>query len=235
MKKVQEEGQLSLWDIEIPIKEVSFTKMDEKVTVLDKKITKMDQAFTNLPPGGTVEEDILNKYMDAALKIIRTCGGRFIVYQDNGSIHFTGKGDIDFKTETHTPILPIDKILYSKHDESVNEIQKKTLERVKNQYNVKQVIKRYGDKNFIVITEEETISINPKGWILNFKGAAIFNENEVLKDRLVGVGDTVKVEYGGKEHIGKVVHIYGPGNCTLNVVFDNKHTAFYRDHVKLVC
>ena len=228
MKKVQAEGQLSLWDIEIPKKEVSFTKMD-------KKITKMDQAFTNLPPGGTVEEDILNKYMDAALKIIRTCGGRFIVYQDNGSIHFTGKGDIDFKTETHTPILPIDKILYSKHDESVNETQKKTLERVKSQYNVKQVIKRYVDKNFIVITEEETISINPKGWILNFKGAAIFNENEVLKDRLIGVGDTVKVEYGGKEHIGKVVHIYGPGNCTLNVVFDNKHTAFYRDNVKLVC
>ena len=55
MKKVQAEGQLSLWDIEIPKKEVSFTKIDEKVT-----------------PGGTVEEDILNKYRDTADKIIKT-------------------------------------------------------------------------------------------------------------------------------------------------------------------
>lgn len=90
MKKVQAEGQLSLWDIEIPKKEVSFTKVT---------------------PGGTVE------------------------------------GDIDFKTETLTPILPIDKILYSKNDELINEIQKKVLLRLKNENNVKQVIKRYGDKS----------------------------------------------------------------------------------------
>lgn len=100
---------------------------------------------------------------------------------------------------------------------------------------MKQLIKRYGDKNYIVITDDETLAINPKGWILNFKSEAIFNENEIIKDKVIEVGDTVKVEYGGKEHIGKVVHIYGPGNCTLNVVFDNKHTAFYRDNVKLVC
>ena len=35
MKKVQAEGQLSLWDIEIPKKEVSFTKIDEKVTKMN--------------------------------------------------------------------------------------------------------------------------------------------------------------------------------------------------------
>lgn len=228
MKKVQEEVQLSLWDIEIPKKEVSFTKIDEK-------ITKMDQSFTKSPPGEIVEKDILNKYMSAALKIIKTCAGRFIVYQDDCCIHFTGKGEIDFKTVVDTPILPIDKILYSKYDESVNEIQKKVLNKIKSKYNVKEVIKRYGDKNYIVITEDETISINPKGWILNFRGAAIFNENEVLKDKLIEIGDTVKVEYGGKEHIGEVVNIYGPGNCTVNVVFNNKHTAFYKDNVKLVC
>lgn len=235
MKKVQEEGQLSLWDIEIPKKEVSFTKMDEKVTVLDNKITKMDQSFTKLPPGGTVEEDILNKYRDTADKIIKTCSDRYIVHINNGSIHHTGKGDIDFKTETLTPILPIDKILYSKNDELINEIQKKVLLRLKSENNVKQVIKRYGDKNYIVITDDETLAINPKGWILNFKSGAIFNENEIIKDKVIEVGDTVKVEYGGKEHLGKVVHIYGPGNCTLNVVFDNKHTAFFRGNVKIVC
>ena len=192
MKKVQVEGQLSLWDIEIPKKEISFTKIDEKVT-------KMDHSFTKVTPGGTVE------------------------------------GDIDFKTETLTPILPIDKILYSKNDELINEIQKKVLLRLKSENNVKQVIKRYGDKNYIVITDDETLSINPKGWILNFKSEAIFNENEIIKDKVIEVGDTVKVEYGGKEHLGKVVHIYGPGNCTLNVVFDNKHTAFFRGNVKIVC
>lgn len=228
MKKVQAEGQLSLWDIEIPKKEVSFTKIDEKVT-------KMDHSFTKVTPGGTVEEYILNKYRDTADKIIKTCSGRYIVHINNGSIHHTGKGDIDFKTETLTPILPIDKILYSKNDELINEIQKKVLLRLKNENNVKQVIKRYGDKNYIVITDDETLAINPKGWILNFKSEAIFNENEIVKDKVIEVGDTVKVEYGGKEHLGKVVHIYGPSNCTLNVVFDNKHTAFYRDNVKLVC
>lgn len=228
MKKVQAEGQLSLWDIEIPKKEVSFTKIDEKVT-------KMDHSFTKVTPGGTVEEDILNKYRDTADKIIKTCSGRYIVHINNGSIHHTGKGDIDFKTETLTPILPIDKILYSKNDELINDIQMKVLLRLKNENNVKQVIKRYGDKNYIVITDDETLAINPKGWILNFKSAAIFNENEIVKDKVIEVGDTVKVEYGGKEHLGKVVHIYGPGNCTLNVVFDNKHTAFFRDNVKIVC
>lgn len=228
MKKVQVEGQLSLWDIEIPKKEVSFTKIDEKVT-------KMDRSFTKVTPGGTVEEDILNKYRDTADKIIKTCSGRYIVHINNGSIHHTGKGDIDFKTETLTPILPIDKILYSKNDELINEIQKKVLLRLKSENNVKQVIKRYGDKNYIVITDYETLAINPKGWILNFKSEAIFNENEIIKDKVIEVGDTVKVEYGGKEHLGKVVHIYGPGNCTLNVVFDNKHTAFFRDNVKIVC
>ena len=228
MKKVQAEGQLSLWDIEIPKKEVSFTKIDEKET-------KMDHSFTKVTPGGTVEEAILNKYRDTADKIIKTCSGRYIVHINNGSIHHTGKGDIDFKTETLTPILPIDKILYSKNDELINEIQKKVLLRLKNENNVKQVIKRYGDKNYIVITDDETLAINPKGWILNFKSEAIFNENEIVKDKVIEVGDTVKVEYGGKEHLGKVVHIYGPGNCTLNVVFDNKHTAFFRDNVKIVC
>lgn len=228
MKKVQAEGQLSLWDIEIPKKEVSFTKIDEKAT-------KMDHSFTKVTPGGTVEEDILNKYRDTADKIIKTCSGRYIVHINNGSIHHTGKGDIDFKTETLTPILPIDKILYSKNDELINEIQKKVLLRLKNENNVKQVIKRHGDKNYIVITDDETLAINPKGWILNFKSEAIFNENEIVKDKVIEVGDTVKVEYGGKEHLGKVVHIYGPGNCTLNVVFDNKHTAFFRDNVKIVC
>lgn len=84
MKKVQVEGQLSLWDIEIPKKEISFTKIDEKVT-------KMDHSFTKVTPGGTVEEDILNKYRDTADKIIKTCSGRYIVHINNGSIHHTGK------------------------------------------------------------------------------------------------------------------------------------------------
>lgn len=214
MKKLKiTEGQLSLWDIKVPsepVKEKSSTSCE------------------------TVESNIVKKYMDNALKIIKTCAGRYVVYLENGSIHFTGTGEKDFYTETHPPVLPIDTILYSKIDEEVNKKQKRTLLKVKEEYEVINIVKRHGDKNYIVITKDETLAINPKGWILNFKGEAIYKDEEVIKDREIVVGDTVKVQYEGKDYIGEVCRIYGPGDCTLNIIFGDKHTAFYRDCVKLV-
>lgn len=53
-------------------------------------------------------------------------------------------------------------------------------------------------------------------------------------DKIIEIGDTVKVEYNGKKYIGKVKSIYGVNNCTLNIIFNNMHTAFYKNNVQLV-
>lgn len=214
-------GQLSVWDIEIAKEEV-FTNHEEKVKTIEELSCK-----------DIVGKTIINNYIDHAKKIIKTCSGRYFVQLENETIHFTKLGVIDFKTEKQLSILPTDEIVYARDDETTNNIQKRILLKVKSENNIKKLIKRYGDKNYIVITENDTLSINEKGWILSFD-EAIYKENEILKNKIVEIGDIVKVKYEEQEYIGEVVSMYGPENSTLNIVFDNKHTAFYRDSVSLV-
>lgn len=227
MKKIDiTEGQISLWDIEI-------TKINEKITevkpfgtVLASKITK---------------EEILKEYLNSANKIVKTSAGRYIVQKNNENLHLTSSGELDFKTNGEISILPIDEILYSRNDEEVNDKQKKILEDIKSNKQDPIVVKRYGDKNYIVITKNETISINQKGWILLFNCKAIYKPNEVIEenkdilDSEIEIGNRVKINYKGLDYIGKVVRIYGPGKCTINVSFNNMQTAFYKEKVKKVC
>lgn len=227
MKKVDiTEGQISLWDIEIPKTNENITKVKPFATVLASQITK---------------EEILKGYLNSANKIIKTSAGRYIVQKNNENLHLTSSGELDFKTNGEISILPIDEILYSRNDEEVNDKQKKILEDIQSNKQDPIVVKRYGDKNYIVITKNETISINQKGWILPFNGEAIYKPNEVVeenKDSLdieIEIGNRVKINYKGLDYIGKVVRIYGPGKCTINVSFNNMQTAFYREKVKKVC
>lgn len=227
MKKVDiTEGQISLWDIEITKTNEKITEVKPFVTVLVSKITK---------------EEILKEYLNSANKIIKTSAGRYIVQKDNENLHLTSSGELDFKTNGEIAILPIDEILYSRNDEEVNDKQMKILEDIKSNKQDPIVVKRYGDKNYIVITKNETISINQKGWISPFNGKAIYKPNEVVEenkdilDSEIEIGNRVKINYKGLDYIGKVVRIYGPGKCTINVSFNNMQTAFYREKVKKVC
>lgn len=214
-------GQLSVWDIE--------TAKEEVVTKHKKEVKTTEE----LPHKDIVGKTIINNYIDHAKKIIKTCSGRYFVQLENETIHFTKLGVIDFKTKKQPSILQTDEIMYAKDDEATNNLQKRILLKVKSENNIKKIIKRYGDRNYIVITENDTLSINEKGWILSFD-EAIYKESEVLKNKIIKIGDIVKVKYKQAEYIGEVVNMYGPKNSTLNIVFDNKHTAFYRDSVSLV-
>lgn len=227
MKKVEiTEGQISLWDIEITKTNEKITEVKPFVTVLASKITK---------------EEILKEYLNSANKIIKTSAGRYIVQKNNENLHLTSSGKLDFKTNGEISILPIDEILYSRNYEEVNDKQKKILEDIKSNKQDPIVVKRYGDKNYIVITKNETISINQKGWILPFNGKAIYKPNEVVEenkdilDSEIEIGNRVKINYKGLDYIGKVVRIYGHGKCTINVSFNNMQTAFYKEKVKKVC
>lgn len=57
------------------------------------------------------------------------------------------------------------------------------------------------------------------------------SKNFQLED--IKIEDEVYVEYAGDKYIGKVHSIYNDGQ-TLNVIFDNMHTAFHISGVQKV-
>lgn len=216
-------GQLAIWDIEIKkfMEEVSKKETIQK----SKGIVQNEKAIVS---------EILKEYPGAERVV--EFSGRILVKLEKETIHISkAAGEVDFKTDKFPPIPYTAEILFSKFDEEVNEIQKEVLKDFKIKNKVEKVIKRFGDKNYIVITKDKTIAINPSGWIIDFKGQAKYKEDEVIPVKTkIEVGDTVEVEFKGVKHIGKVCRIYGPGNCTINVVYDKKHTTWYKDYVRLV-
>jgi len=129
-------------------------------------------------------------------------------------------------------------------------LQKQKLEDLK----PKEYIKRKGDAN-LIIPEEKTIVINPKGWVLEYMQKPKYQENEIfsteidIKIKEVGnkikeaaidisnvnfnVDDKVNIEYQGTKSIGKVMRIYNNGE-TLTVKWNGKQTAFYYKNVRKV-
>lgn len=183
-------------------------------------------------------ENILNEYKSIAEKIIKLWGNRYSVTLGEETIYFTGEGKEEYRTNIKRAILPLDEIIFSKYDEEVNKLQKDTLEEIKLQYDVDKVVKRYGDSSYIAITKTgKAISVNAKGWIIAYENKAKYREEDIVnsekEDVVIEVGSSVKVNYKGLDHKGKVVSIYGPGNETMNVVFDGMHTAFYKGNVQL--
>lgn len=60
---------------------------------------------------------------------------------------------------------------------------------------------------------------------LEHKEEAIINEDKIK------INDKVYVEYGGENYIGVVHSIYNEGN-TVNVIFEQMHSAFHISKVK---
>lgn len=220
------EGQLSVFDLNIPKEELFITTKVIKIPETHKKISNEIDEY---------DKKLLSKYLDQSNKIVKTKEGRFILQLENDVLHLSKNGDLDFKTKKFPPITPGSRILKAKNDVEPTEFQKEILSKfcIKNDF--EKVIKRKGDKNFIVIANNEAITINEKGWILNFKEKAVYLEEEIISQKDIKIDNMVKINYKGQSYAGKVKNIYGSNNCTINVVFDNKHTAFFKEHVKLIC
>lgn len=229
MKNLNFDGQLTIWDIKIFQRENLNKKNEGKIQKSEKAVTKSKKKLVEL------DNKILKKYLDRANRIIKTYEGRFWIELENETIHLTKNGEFDFKTNKFPQAIPYThEIIFSKYDETTNKLQKEILSKVVLENNVKKVIKRFGDKNFIVITENNVLAINPQGWILDFKGQAKFKENEIVSNREFKKGDLVVIEYNKKKYIGEVYSIYGQNRCTVNVKFANKHTAFFKEKVQLI-
>lgn len=230
------EGQVSIFDLPV------ITPKEEV-----KKVIEIDKNTDN---------EIINKYKSIALRIIKCFGGRYSIETEKERIMLYRNGKEDYRTNEVRALLPMDNILFAKEDFKVNDKQEQLLEEFEKTRNIDKVIKRFGDYSYIVITKDSSCGINihvinNKGWIIDYKDNPIYKDEEVIfkndKEELqhdkeknqnniktIEVGSVVKVKYQNKEYIGKVVRVYGPGNKTVNVIFNGMHSAFYMDHVESV-
>lgn len=225
-KKNNPEGQLSFWDIEIPTSSNIVEKATEEVIRVVKGITDK-------------QEQIIEKYrvIEQLNRVIQYAGGGVGIElkNDNGfnTIYVNKVGEEEFVTLTQVPVQPIDKIITAKEEYEINEIQTIRLEDLKQKYKIKSYIKRNGDKNIIVKLNEKVISINPQGWILEYK-EAIYHENEVIKfkenDIEYKVGDYVEALHGNEKIMGEIVKKY-ENQDSFNIVWNRKHSAFHKSKI----
>ncbi|KGK88019.1 hypothetical protein [Clostridium sp. HMP27] len=255
------EGQLTLWDMEITKKPTPFTKIDEKITEMDSSFTeilKEDMQSKNEKPIRCLELTDMqriflkeNKVMenDNLSKVVLYCGGGLgiEVKEDYGfkTLYINRFGIEEFKVDNKMPILPMDKIIYYKEECITNNIQEEQLRKLREQKNIQNIIRRKGDGNIIIELQTKIISINSKGWILEFNGVqSLYDKSEIEKQenqenieevrKKVKEGDIVEAYYGETIITGRICRVYGPDNVTLNIIFDNekKHTAICRLCIK---
>lgn len=221
-KKNNVEGQLSFWDVEVPTNVSKVNKITEEVIKAVRSITD-------------TQEKVINKYrsIDELSRIVQYAGGGVGIelYHDNmfQTIYVNKIGQEEFVTPMQMTVQPIDKIFLFKSDYEINEIQKAKLADLKQRYNLKHYIKRNGDRNVIVKVNEKVISINPKGWSLEYS-EVIHETNEVLEFENIKVeykiGDLVEARHGKEIIVGSIYSKY-QNQDSVNIVWDNKHSAFH--------
>lgn len=200
MKRIEIDGQISLFDLEIfESNEKTFEN-----PILNLKIKEIKKISSN--------EEIINKYktIKNLNRIIAYCGGGFGIetLEENTykTLYVNQEGKEEFIIKSRCPVLPMDRILFNKDEINYTEIQLKKLSEYKNSY--KKIIQRKGDENIILKKEGQVISINPKGWILEFKEhEIIYQENEVLKKenkKDFKTGDKVVILYENKKLNGEI-------------------------------
>ena len=229
------EGQINIFDLPI----IEPTKQKNKIAK-EVRIIRSDKL-----------DNIINLFTATCSRIVKTNSGALLVELENKTLYFNSDGVNEFELPVNVGIMPGEKILIANKDKEINNLQKQKLEALK----PKEYIKRKGDAN-LIIPEEKTIVINPKGWILEYIQKPKYQKNEIfstefdfklkevedkireatidIKDVIdvnFKVDDKVSIEYQGIKSIGKVVRIYNKGE-TLNVKWDGKQTAFYYKNVR---
>ncbi len=256
--KEQVLGQISLWDIEetgnrdLDTKKIdSFTKMEVSFTEKAEKTTELSSAATNIKNENSLklleitegQQNFINKNKvmenENLSRVIKYCGGGLGIelFQDDEytTLYINSEGIKEFNMKK-SKVLPMDQVIYYKGIFKANELQEQKLEEIRDK--ALKIIRRKGDENIILETKDNVISINSKGWILEFKNVqAVYSEDEVERKEVnaeISVGDTVEIVYKSEKEIGAVTRIYGPGNSTINVIFNGMHTAFYKGNVRKV-
>jgi hypothetical protein len=242
------------------ITEEEVTKTDDlftKKAVLDTKILNRDNVIRidkdiNQGKLSIEQQQFLDKnnimQNENLSRIIRYCGGGLGIELKEGqeykTIYINQLGKEEFTYNKKSSVIPMDRILFYKESLTTNEIQEDKLKEIKKTLEIKKIIRRKGDENILIVTAGKVISIIPKGWVLEFYGVqAIHDEDEVEREDFsqdieeirakIKVGDTVEAKHGNKIITGRICHVYGPGNISLNILFDNetKHTAICRVNI----
>lgn len=240
-------GQITFWDIEITEKPKKVIEKFVSFTKTEEKSSKTGDLFTE------VQNKVVEKYktFPELNRIIHYCGGGVgieLAYEDfYKTIYINTAGKEEFTWNKKLPVLPMDKIVYYKSPNNMaNNTQEEKLKEVLQKTPYSKVIRRKADENIIVELPGKVISINAIGWVLEFQGCkTIYCEDEVEKQELaielnikdlqksVKLGDIIEAQHGQRLIQGEIVHVYGPGIVTLNVVFDNgtRHTAIHRSRI----
>lgn len=228
------DGQISIFDL--PMIEIIKPK---EISIINNENIKSDKLYS-----------IVKLYSESCSRIVKTLSGALLVELDDKTLYFNSAGMKEFELNKDVAIMPGEELIIANSDKGINEIQKEKLEALK----VTEYIKRKGDAN-LIIPGEETIVINPKGWVLEYDQKPIYHPNEIFNTGLniedktmkdsntdidvnsteIGfkVNDEVNIEYEGVKSIGNVVRIYNNGE-TLNVKWDGKQTAFYYKNVSKI-
>lgn len=228
-------GQISIWDIEIINK--NLQKKDEK-TVKPLELTDLQQRF--------IKEKVSMKNENLS-RVIKYCGGGLgIELQEETNIrtiYVNEEGKEEFTRENRMPVLPMDKILHSKiADSPLNSLQEEKLKELKGKHPMAKVIRRKGDENVILELENKVISVNRKGWVLEFNNVqAVYGTDEVAREEIdlkdmqwsAKAGDIIETTYGKEVIAAEVYRIYNSG-YTLSIVWDEKHTAIPRCAIRKI-
>lgn len=241
MNKYIAEGQISIFDIQVTkaakkitekprefINKVTPVKIEKNVNPL--KLTELQQKFLN--EHSVMKNENLSrliKYYSGGLGIELIAPGGF------KTIYVNKQGIEEFKFDKRINVLPMDQVLYYKHELKINDLQENRLKTIKDKYKDLKEIRRKGDENIIVEVPRKVISINSLGWILEFDDVqAIYSENEVIYEKNkelkifdieqmqngVKVGDRVQAYLNKKEIVkGTITREYGLGNEILNISF----------------
>ncbi|KEH89131.1 hypothetical protein Z965_03845 [Clostridium novyi A str. BKT29909] len=241
MNKYIAEGQISIFDIQVTkaakkitekprefINKVTPVKIEKNVNPL--KLTELQQKFLN--EHSVMKNENLSrliKYYSGGLGIELIAPGGF------KTIYVNKQGIEEFKFDKRINVLPMDQVLYYKHELKINDLQENMLKTIKDKYKDLKEIRRKGDENIIVEVHGKVISINSKGWILEFNNVqAIYSPNGIIQEqnekseaidikqmqKSVKVGDRVQA-YRSKSEIitGVITREYGIGNEILNISF----------------
>lgn len=174
--------------------------------------------------------EIINLYKESCLRIVKIVSGALLVEFKDKTMYFNKECKNEFNLNTDVGIMPGDEVIIANDEKTVNEIQLLKLKEI----NPAKYIKRKGDVNIIIPTDDKTIVITKKGWVIEYKQKPKFKEDEVvilenskkISSEELKAGDYVRFIYANKECTGIAKSIYNNGE-TVNVSWDNKHTAFY--------
>jgi hypothetical protein len=240
-------GQITFWDIEMTEKHKKVTEKPVSFIKTEQKVTEIGNSYTEK------QGKVIDKYkgFNNLERIIHYCGGGIGIelFNEEGykTIYINKQGKEEFTSGKKLPVLLMDRIIYYKFFQSViNNMQEEKLKEVLKENPEGIVIRRKADDRIQVQLPDKVISINPIGWTLEYQGCRAVYENDEVdrQDRTVEaniediqkaikLGDFIEAQHGQRLIQGEIVHIYGSGNETLNISFDNntRETAIHRSRV----